>query len=179
MLALVLFAAMLAPEFSADRPSDRARLHSALSNMAEFCVRDYGFTRLPLRADGTDKLYAELLLAGPSRQSQIIAILNRGHSIENAAKDEGLLDRIADAQIAAAADPEAYERAEALYLRMMMGPALEALQACRDGATDPFIARHYWTGTGSADRYVPILKQMFAEDVAETKAAKEISIPAN
>jgi hypothetical protein len=150
---------------------DRAQINAAFNAMADMCASNYGFTRLPKKADGVavDKMEAYLLLA-PSADyviSQWTEISRDSHALDRAVKDEALADRLADALIAAKKDPDSYTRAETLWVETFKAPVETAVRACRAAVADPFIGANYVTGSGSGDRYDQDLRKRFADSLKD------------
>lgn len=122
----------------------------------------------------SDKLEAHFLLSdSPTGQlAHWERILRGWNSLQNAANDDQLAERGADAVLAAVADNDSYERAEALYIETSIGPLRKVLAACAEGAGDPFIGKHYLTGSGSVNQFKERLKRMFFKSVQEIRLYK-------
>jgi hypothetical protein len=164
--------AALAADFGHSR-KDRMQINSSFNAMADMCVRDFGFTRVPKKPDAVlvDKMEAYLLLASSADFviHEWAGITSKAHAMTDAEKDDALAERLADALIAAQKDPDSYARAEALYVDTLKAPANTVAGACRVATNDAFIGANYLTGDGSADRYDDKLRQMFADSVKDSK----------
>jgi hypothetical protein len=169
-----------ARDFNFELPSDQKLAIGAFTNLAAFCTQ-LGFTRVePLPQDTMqEKLEAYMLLAN-DRASVLDKWSNMLHDwtqLNDAPKDKVLLDRAADAVIAAAKDPDSYEQAEDLYVATAMGPANVAQSACERAAADDFVGKYFVSGRGSVETWRARLKQSFAQSVDEIRA--EIKKPAS
>jgi hypothetical protein len=151
----------------------QTKIVGALDNLARWCTKDFGFTRLPEQPDDmlSGKLEAYLLLA--SNPDHIVDrwanMLGEYLQIKVAPKDHALVDRVADALKAAEKDSISYQRAEALYVETAIQPVRRSLSACQQAAGDEFIAKNLMNGHGSLERFEAILRAAFARSVALPK----------
>jgi hypothetical protein len=162
-----------ATDFDWEKPSNQKMAIGAFNNMAAFCSQ-LGFTRVPPQpADAMQKKLEAYMLLSSDRNGVLERwgeMLHDWMQFTQAADDKALLDRAADALIAAAKDPDQYDQAEQLYVETVMAPAKVALSSCDWAAADDFVGKHFITGSGSVQNWRPKLKQMFADSVAQTKA---------
>lgn len=175
-LALFLVAAAApasARDFDFEDPTDQKQAIGAFSNLGAFCS-ELGFgQQSPQPVETMQKKLEAYLLLTSNRQSVLekwANILHDWTQLNDAPKDKALLDRAADALIAAAKDPDSYNQAEDLYVRTTMGPANIALSACERASADDFVGKYFVTGTGSVATWDSRLRQSFAESVEEIKA---------
>lgn len=173
--------ALAADDFDWKLKKDRHLMLGAFNNFATVCARDFKFQRVAAvpEAEMDGKLQAELLLsASPEYDLERWAkIITDWTQLNKAGDDKALLERAADALIAAERDPEAYARAERLYLETTMRPLRLAFDACTRASSDKFLGKHYITGSGSITQVEQYVRDMFASSMkeikGEAKAAKQ------
>ncbi len=112
---------------------------SCFRRFGDQMLADFGFSRVPKAADDIldGKLNAHLLLSS-NPAGQIVRwsqLIHEWRSLERAEDDEALLDRAADALLAAKADPESYPKAEALLHRDTHAAAPRDLSSVRGRST--------------------------------------------
>jgi hypothetical protein len=165
-------------DFSWQKASDRKVALGAFNNFADFCTGfDYQRVALPAGTDLDKKMHAHLLLASSAEYEFLhkwLGYITDWTQLEKALKDETLLDRAADALIAAENDPDAYAKAEKLYVDTAIKPFERAFDACARASKDEFVGKYYVTGTGSLVETKATLRKGFEEGMkriwAEAKA---------
>ena len=166
------------PCLAADRvlyPSqDKETLETLISRLANYCSRNYAFTRLPEQPHAVmiNKLEAyEKASHDPNAvEENWRAIFQSALAIQRANDDKAFTDHLADLKVEAANTPSSYEAAEADFISAVMIPNRETVRGCNDAARDPFISANYLTGEDSADHYIPEIKQAFSSGVALLKS---------
>jgi hypothetical protein len=174
MLALGLAATPgTAKDFNWEDPSDQRIAIGAFNNMAGFCSQ-LGFTPVATRpADVLQRKLEAYMLLSSNRDGVLERWGNMLHDwtqLRDAPNDKAMLDRAADALIAAAKDPDSYSQAETLYVETAMRPAKLALSSCETAASDDFVGKYFITGSGSVETWGARLKLAFAESVEEMRA---------
>lgn len=167
-----------AKDFNWENPSDQTIAIGAFNNMAGFCSQ-LGFTRVATQpVDVMRKKLEAYMLLSSNRDGVLERWGNMLHDwtqLRDAPNDKAMLDRAADALIAAAKDPDSYPQAETLYVETAMRPAKLALSSCETAASDDFVGRYFITGSGSVETWEARLKQAFSESVDEMRA--ELAMP--
>lgn len=157
-------------DFSWQKASDRKAILRSFNTLGDFCT-GFAFQKvaLPVGTDLDKKLYAHLLLARSAEYelNKWVEYVNGFKQLNEGVKDEALLDRAADALIAAENDPDAYRQAEALYMKTAMKPFTRSFEACASAARDEFVGKYYVTGTGSLERAKEGLRKGFEDGMKE------------
>jgi hypothetical protein len=99
--------------------------------------------------------------------------MNAMTSTTKSGMTEGEEERAAAAVVAAITDPSRYEEAQQRFMESALGPYRRGLEGCAAGASDPFIQRHFWTGSGSISRYEKICGELFLDLVAYARRKEE------
>jgi hypothetical protein len=178
-LGLGLFGSVAGAEtFDWRKLSSQEAMHDAFVSTSNICTGVFGFTLLsPLpKAAMVDKIDAYLLLRDrPDNEvaTWAMTIVRPVQAILKDKSDDTLEDdrRAAAAAVAASRDPSTFDEAKARFLESAMAPFRNAMKACEAGTRDPFLGKHYWAGTGSADEQERHFADWFSEFVADLKAS--------
>jgi hypothetical protein len=174
--ALSLSAAQ--PSFAAEdfdwrRESDQVNIRASLRNLVRMCVDDFGFTPVALLTDADLKkrLTAHLLLAAsPDYElTQWLEYIRPMNRLGDEKSQEAIVERAADALIAADTDPGSFARAETLYVTTVMGPLRDALQGCERATTSSFIQENLFTGKGSVAKFEAKARAQFPDALKAIK----------
>lgn len=173
MMKSVLLAALALIGAQADfdwrREPSRLMIHGAISNWSQACSREFGFTRIaeqpPAVMEG--RVEAHLLLAGYSADTEV---LDWSRLITSWRNHDASEERGADALLAALADPNAYARAEDLWVNSAIGALRTFFEGCQRGVRNDFIRSNYLTGEGAIpDTVEPRIRQRFRESVEQLR----------
>ena len=177
-LAVSTANAAAAEEFDWQKRSSQEQMHQAFVGTSRVCAALFGFSLVPVQPQDelVDKLYAHLLLRDrPVDELAKWTAIVRPISAVMAEKsgDTAPDDRkAAAAAVAASEDPTVFDEAKVRYLANSMAPFRRALAACEVGARDPFLGKHYLTGTGSAAEQERHLSEWFSEFVSDLRKQK-------
>lgn len=162
-----------ADDFDWRSPAKRAELIGAFDSMARNC-NFVGFSAVPKQPDDVmeGKLHAYLLVASSADRviNHWVGMMEELIQFEDSLLSDASIQRSSDAVVAAVSDPDAYERAERLYIETAIAPARRMLAGCKRAAGDPFLGKYYVAGRGSLRPLQESARQTFAKNVAELRA---------
>jgi hypothetical protein len=137
-----------AEDYDWHNEANRVQMTTIFEATAKTCSAMFGFTRIPSqpRAEMADKIDAYLLLRDDPDEvlEKWVAVfkpaIDLASNTEDAQTKEDA-ERGGAALVAAAEDPSVMAEAEEQYVSGALGPFRRALQACSEGAADPFLGK--------------------------------------
>lgn len=166
----LLLAQPLRPLGDTVTANEARKADTAFRNLAGSCV-GLGFTPIdPGNPTAVQKLmFAHFLLMTPREArlvySRWVANANAVDSLGDPDRTRRVAEQAGDALAAVSLDPSRYDEAKAKYKQAMRDGLRDVTDACAAIAADPFLGKHYLTGSVSVES---MIEASWAKAYAET-----------